>query len=75
MFDAMNACCHKLSILNRHDSEQISRANLLRIAWKHATTVRVEADCATGSVSNVISQWLCRDSAARNRPHRQPVSR
>ena len=43
--DTMNACIHKLNILNRHDSEQISRANLLQIARQHATTdrARVEA--------------------------------
>ena len=42
----LSSPCH----LTACDSEQIS---LLRIAWNHATTVRVEADGATGSVSNV----------------------
>ena len=51
----MNACFHKQSIpiLDRHVSEQISRASFLRIAWKHATAARVKAASATGSVSNV----------------------
>ena len=73
----MNACFHKLSILNGHDSEQIVRANLLRIPWKHATAACAcveaasECDWVGNSVSNV--NGCVATAQPKNGPHRQPV--
>ena len=73
MLDTMKARFHKLSILDRHDSEQISRVKYLRIAWKHTTAARarVEADSATGSVSNV--NGCVAIAQPKSGPHRQSV--